>query len=703
MRRATSIVLLIILSACAPVSGPPESTVKPDEDPYLWLEEVEGQRAIRWVRARNQDTNRKWAERTSFKRLRERLLEVFDSEDRIPVVSKMGEHYYNFWRDTDNPRGLWRRTTLDEYRKAEPAWDTVLDLDVLARQEDENWVLSGLNCRQPDYRRCLISLSRGGADARVVREFDIETRTFIDDGFVLPESKGTASWAGPDSIFVATDFGAGTMTESGYPRIVKLWQRGTDLATAEVVFEGRPTDVSVSARADLAEGFETELVWRAIDFYNSDLYLRRDGQLIAIDKPSDASATIHRGRIFISLESDWTVGETTYATGSLLSADFDAYLAGGRNLHVLFEPTSQTSLAGFAPTRNHLLINVLDNVRNRIFVATPGPEGWTQRPLFRSAGFRTVGVSPVDPDHSDAFFTNTTDYLTPPTLSLGRVDGGDAEAQPEVLKQQPGYFDTDGLSISQHWATSADGTRIPYFQVGREGSDGPTLLYGYGGFLIPMVPGYSAGVGLAWLERGGTYVVANIRGGGEFGPRWHRAALRENRQRAYDDFIAVAEHLIERGVTETARLGILGGSNGGLLMGNMLTMRPDLFGAIVAQVPLLDMRRYHELLAGASWVAEYGDPDNPGDWAFLQRYSPYQNVRKDVAYPPLLITTSTRDDRVHPGHARKMVARMRDFGHDVTYYENIEGGHGGAADNAQSAFMWALVYEFMWRRLGGGS
>ena len=283
---------------------------------------------------------------------------------------------------------------------------------------------------------------------------------------------------------------------------------------------------------------------------------------------------------------------------------------------------------------------------------------------------------------------------------LGSVANGN-DASPEVLKQQPGYFDAAGLAIRQHWATSADGTRIPYFEVGPEqGGDGPTLLYGYGGFLVPMLPGYSAGVGLAWLERGGTYVVANIRGGGEFGPRWHRAALRENRQRAYDDFIAVAEHLIERGVTDSSRLGILGGSNGGLLMGNMLTQRPDLFGAIVAQVPLLDMKRYHELLAGASWVAEYGDPDNAEDWAFLQRYSPYQNVQADAAYPPVLITTSTRDDRVHPGHARKMVAKMRDFGHDVTYYENIEGGHGGAADNAQSAFMWALVYEFLWRRLG---
>ena len=704
MRRVTTAVLSLTLAACVPVSGPPESTVNTDEDPYLWLEEVDGQRAIRWVRARNRDTVRKWGERASFKRLRERLLEVFDSEDRIPGVGKMGDHYYNFWRDTDNPRGLWRRTTLDEYRKPEPEWETILDLDALARRENENWVLGGFACRQPDYGRCLVSLSRGGADARVRREFDIDARSFVDDGFTLPESKGSVAWAGADSIFVATDFGPGTMTESGYPRIVKLWHRGQDLADAEVVFEGRPTDVSVSASADLAIGFETELVWRATDFYNSDMYVRRNGRLIPIDKPSDADASTHRGRVFISLKSDWTVGGKTYMAGSVLSANLDAFLAGDRDLDALFVPTPQTSLAGFAPTRNHVLVNVLDNVRNRVYVATPTDDGWSERPLFASDGFRTVGISPVDPDHDDAYFANTTDYLTPPTLMLGTVAAASSGDEPEVLKQQPGYFDTDGLTISQHWAHSADGTRIPYFQVGPEdAADGPTLLYGYGGFEIPLVPGYSAGVGLAWLERGGTYVVANIRGGGEFGPRWHRAALRENRQRAYDDFIAVAEHLIERGVTETSRLGILGGSNGGLLMGNMLTMRPDLFGAIVAQVPLLDMRRYHELLAGASWVAEYGDPDNPDDWAFLRQYSPYQNVRQDVAYPPLLITTSTRDDRVHPGHARKMVAKMRALGHDVTYYENIEGGHGGAADNAQSAFMWALVYEFLWRRLGGRS
>ena len=686
----------LLLTGCATGPTAEETPMSDDNsDPHLWLEDVEGKRALDWARARNRQTVAEWAERQSFKQLRKRLLRVFDAEDRIPSIAKMQDHYYNFWRDIDNPRGLWRRTTLDEYRKASPAWETVLDLDELARREDENWVLNGFECRQPDYGRCLIRLSRGGADAVVTREFDIASKSFVEDGFELPESKGSVGWAGTDSIFVATDFGPGTMTDSGYPRIVKLWQRGTPLAEAETIFEGKSTDVAVSARADLATGFETELIWQATDFYNSEQFVRRNGELVRIDKPSDADANVHRGRLFIELKSDWQTGERTYMAGTLLSADLNGFLDGNRDLAVLFEPTPQTSLADYEPTRNHVLINVLDNVRNRVSVATPVGDSWSQRPLFDDDGFRTVSVMSVDPDESDAYFATVTDYLTPPTLLLGEATG----AEPEALKSQPAYFDADGLTIEQHWAVSADGTRIPYFQVGRPNSDGPTLLYGYGGFEIAMVPRYSAAVGLAWLEKGGNYVVANIRGGGEFGPGWHRAALRENRQRAYDDFIAVAEDLIARGVTTTPRLGIQGGSNGGLLTGNMLTMRPDLFGAVVAQVPLLDMRRYHQLLAGASWMAEYGDPDNADDWAFLQRYSPYQNVREDVAYPPVLITTSTRDDRVHPGHARKMVARMRAQGHDVTYYENIEGGHGGAADNAQSAFMWALVYEFLWRQL----
>ena len=684
-----------------------------DQDPYLWLEEVDGKRALQWVAARNRATQRTLASGASFKRLRARLLEAFDAEDRIPDVDKLGTRYYNFWRDKSHPRGLWRRTTLAEYRRPAPIWEPVLDLDDLARRERENWVLSAFYCREPDYRRCLVLLSRGGADAVVVREFDLDRKAFVaakDGGFVLPEAKSNVDWAGQDAIFVATDFGPGTLTESGYPRIVKLWRRGQPLAAAETVFAGTATDVSVGAYADLGGDEPVQVVWQGTDFHNSTLYLRREApagdgpeaRLARLPKPDDADATFHRGRVFIELKSEWTVGVHRYKAGSLLAGDLAGFLAGSETLSVLFEPSAGTSLAGYAPTRDHVLVNVLDNVRNRVYVATPPAPGtpigtgWTRTPLFAVDGFRTVRVSPVAAHEDNAYFAHSNDYLTPPTLALGAV--GDA---PEVLKRAPAFFDSEGHAIAQHWAASKDGTRIPYFEVGPRDRDGPqpTLLYGYGGFEIPLLPGYSAGVGMAWLARGGVYVVANIRGGGEFGPAWHQAALKEHRGRAYEDFIAVAEHLVERGVATTPQLGILGGSNGGLLMGNMLAMRPGLFGAIAAQVPLFDMRRYHKLLAGASWVAEFGDPDDPGDWAHLRRYSPYHSVREDAEYPPLLVTTSTRDDRVHPGHARKMVAKMREMGHDATYYENVEGGHGGAADNAQSAFMWALVYEFLWRRL----
>ena len=690
----------LVLMAVAAAAQPREETMT--DDPYLWLEEVDGKRAMQWVKARNRASRRTLASRSSFKTLRERLLRVFDSEDRIPFVDKYGDRFYNFWRDTDNPRGVWRRTTLEQYRRDQPDWEEVLDVDRLAQKERENWVLKGFTCRAPDYRRCLVHLSRGGADAVVVREFDLDDKRFVapgDDGFALPEAKSTVAWAGQDSLFVATDFGPGSQTDAGYARIVKLWRRGQPLAEAQTIFEGETSDVAVSADADLTPGFETQLIWRALDFYHHEMFVYRDDKLLRLPKPDDALADAHRGRVFLELRSSWTPDERTYAAGSLLTCDLDAFLNGEHAFDALFEPSPGTSLAGWAPTRNHVLVNVLDNVKNRVYVATPSAEGFSRQALFPAEGFRSISIDPVAPNEDDRYFAQATDFLTPPAYSLGTV--GEA---PTALKQQPDYFDTEGLAIAQHWATSADGTRIPYFQVsagppGEEDAQ-PTLLYGYGGFEIAQLPRYSASIGIAWLERGGVYVLANIRGGGEFGPAWHQAALKEDRPRAFEDFIAVAEDLIRRNVTDQTKLGILGGSNGGLLMGAMLTRRPDLFGAIAAQVPLFDMRRYHRLLAGASWMAEYGDPDDPDEWRFLQAYSPYHNVRADADYPPLLVTTSTRDDRVHPGHARKMVAKMKDMGHDVTYYENVEGGHGGAADNAQSATMLALVYEFLWRRLG---
>ena len=667
-----------------------------EDDPYLWLEQVDGDKAMTWVKARNREARQALAQGKSFDASEQRLLAIFDSRDRIPYISKAGAHYYNFWQDAEHPRGLWRRTTLDEYRRPTPAWETVLDIDALARDEGENWVLAGADFLEPSYDRCLIELSRGGADAHVVREFDISTKSFVVDGFQLPESKGSANWAGKDRLFVARDFGPDTMTESGYPRIVKLWRRGQSLADAEVIFEGRRADISVGAYATLEPGYEAEFVYRGIDFYNTDLFIRREGLLKAIAVPSDATATVHRGRLFVTLDTDWTVDKTTYAAGSLLVVDLESFLAGERKLDVLYDPSPGSSLAQYRLTKNHVLVNVLDNVRNRVYAATPAADGWVRTPLTEASGMQTISVSAVDPHGDDRYFMITADYLTPFTLSLGAVSGPST-----TLKRTPTMFDATGLSIAQEWATSADGTRVPYFIVRNPNTKGPqpTLLYGYGGFEISMTPSYSAGVGAIWLEQGGVYVVANIRGGGEFGPAWHQAALKANRPRAYEDFIAVAEDLIRRGITSTRQLGVMGGSNGGLLAGNMLTMRPDLFGAVVAQVPLLDMRRYHQLLAGASWIAEYGDPDIPEEWAFIRSFSPYHNLDPGTRYPPLLLTTSTRDDRVHPGHARKMAAKMAAQGHRVLYYENIEGGHAGAADNAQRAHMWALTYAFLRRTL----
>jgi prolyl oligopeptidase len=459
--------------------------------------------------------------------------------------------------------------------------------------------------------------------------------------------------------------------------------------------------MSVEARRDPTPGFERDFVTRQVTFWTSEFFVRRAGKLVKVEKPDDASATVHREWLLLELRSPWNVGGTTHPAGSLVAADFARFLAGERVLHAVFTPQERVSLASFSGTRNHLLIATLDNVRGRVAAATFHAGEWRQEPLPGVPECGTSTAVPVDDLEGDDYFLVTASSLEPATLSLGTVGA----TAPRVLKRSPAFFDAAGLSITQHEAVSHDGTRIPYFQIGpadlpADGST-PTLLYGYGGFEIPLVADYAALVGAAWLERGHVFVLANIRGGGEFGPAWHQAALKQQRPRAYEDFAAVAEELIRRQVTSPPRLGIKGGSNGGLLVGNMYVRRPELFGAVVCQVPLLDMRRFSKLLAGASWMGEYGDPDNPEEWAFIREFSPYHTVAEDGSYPPILITTSTRDDRVHPGHARKMTARLREFGAPVLYYENIEGGHGGAADNRQKAFMEALGYRFLERELGG--
>jgi prolyl oligopeptidase len=670
------------------------------DDPYLWLEDVSGDESLDWVRKQNATVQDALEADAQFERLRSDLLAILDSDARIPYVEKLGPHYYNFWKDEKHQRGIWRRTTPQEYRKREPEWETLLDLDALNEAEGENWVWHGAECLKPadsgqPYERCLIALSRGGADADVTREFDLTMKEWVKDGFFRAEAKGALGWIDRDTVFVFTDFGEGSLTESGYPRIVKEWKRGASMAGARLVYEGQAEDMYIGAMHDDTRGHERDFVVRYLAFYNDELYLRGPGgELSRVEAPNSANKSAHRDWLLLELREPWTTGGRTWPAGSLLATRFDGFMAGEREFEALFEPTETTSLAGFDWTKNHLLLNVLDNVKNRISVLTPSADGWTRAALAGAPTLGTLSAGAVDDEESDDYFLTVTDFLTPTTLSLGSVG-----RTPEKLKEMPAFFDAGGLVISQHFATSKDGTRIPYFlvageKIGKDG-DNPTLLYGYGGFEISLTPAYSAGVGRGWLSQGGVYAVANIRGGGEFGPRWHQAALKAERHKSYEDFAAVAEDLIRKKITRPGRLGIQGGSNGGLLVGNMLTRYPRLFGAVVCQVPLLDMQRYHRLLAGASWMAEYGDPDQPEEWAYIRKFSPYHNVRRDVDYPPVLFTTSTRDDRVHPGHARKMMARMLEQGHDALYYENIEGGHGGAADNPQQAYMQALAYTFL--------
>ncbi|WP_326544668.1 prolyl oligopeptidase family serine peptidase [Mycobacterium sp. 2-64] len=704
------------------------------EDPYLWLEDVTGDEALDWVRARNEPTLARFRD-TDFERMRTEALEVLDTDARIPYVVRRGEYLYNFWRDAANPRGLWRRTTLDSYRTDTPEWDVLIDVDELGRADGEKWVWAGAAVIYPEYTRALVSLSRGGSDASIVREFDMLTREFVTDGFELPEAKSQVSWEDPDTVLVGTDFGPDTLTDSGYPRAVKRWRRGTPLAEAETVFEGARSDVNVAASASRIPGYERTLIGRALDFWNEELYELRGPELIRIDTPTDASVSLHREWLLVELRSDWFFGGTTYGAGSLLAADYEEFLGGTAQLQVVFEPDEHTALNHYAWTRDRLVIVSLVDVASRVEIVTPSrPSGddplrpapprlrssrasgddplrpapprlrssrasWRREPVAGiPAATNTVVVSADDT--GDEFFLDSSGFDTPSRLMRGTDD----EAL-EQLKSAPAFFDAENISVTQNFVKSKDGTPIPYFVVRPAGpaSDGPapTLLYGYGGFESSNTPGYSGVLGRLWLARGGTYVLANIRGGGEYGPEWHTQAIREGRHKVAEDFAAVATDLVDRGITRVEQLGAQGGSNGGLLMGIMLTQYPEKFGALVCSVPLLDMKRYHLLLAGASWVAEYGDPDNPDDWKFIAEYSPYQNISATRRYPPVLMTTSTRDDRVHPGHARKMTAALEAAGHPVFYYENIEGGHAGAADNEQVAFKSALTYSFLWQMLGG--
>jgi prolyl oligopeptidase len=674
-------------------------------DPYLWLEEVDGERAMAWVNEHNERSLGVLRGDPRYETLHQQALEIVQSQDRIPSPGFNHDGTIdNFWQDATHVRGVWRTTTLDSYRTAEPAWETILDFDALAAAEGKNWVYKGASCLPPDETRCLVMLSDGGKDAVTVREFDRSTKTFVEGGFILPESKGGATWVDENTLLISRDFGPGTLTSSGYPMIVKKLTRGQTIDQAQTVFTGHPTDVSVSGYTlrDADGVVQATLINRGVNFYEGETWrLNADGTTTRLELPAKSNINaLVQGQLVVTTDQDWTAPSgQEFRTGDVIAWDLDRWLANPATpAQLVIRPGEREAIEGISNTRNKLVVALYENVRGSVYVYEPNPASEWSRTRLNLPQNVTVGVGSAS-ERDDQVFVSVAGYLNPSSLYLADAATGASD----LTKSLPAKFDATGMVVEQFEARSADGTMIPYFVVHKgdmpmDGSN-PTLLYGYGGYQVSLLPGYSATVGKLWLERGGVYVVANTRGGGEFGPRWHQAALQENRQRAHEDFQAVALDLEARNITSQPRLGVMGGSQGGLFMGAMLTQRPDLINGAVIQVPLFDMLRFHKLLAGASWMAEYGNPDVPEERAWIERYSPYQNLRAGQPYPEVFIHTSTKDDRVHPGHARKAAARLEELGYPVLFYENTDGGHAAGANLRETARRLALEYAYLSRRL----
>jgi prolyl oligopeptidase len=666
------------------------------DDPYLWLEDTHGAKALEWVKAQNVKSTAVLQADPDYQKDYDAILKVLDATDRIPYGELDHQYVFNFWQDAAHPKGIWRRTTSADYANAAPAWDILLDLDKLAADEHENWVWKGADCT-PSLKRCLLTLSRGGGDAAVVREFDPEARAFVKGGFELAEAKSQITWLDEDTVVFGTDFGSGSMTTSGYPRIVKVWKRGGPMTDARTVYEGKDSDVASGGVVFHDPAGSIALVQRTPSFFTNEYYiLDPDGATHQLPLPLGADLKGAQGRaLLFTLRDDWTpAGRAPIAKGSLIA--YTPAASGDGNLAVLYVPDAHSAIDEVAAGRDAVYVSINHDVTGSIHVFRPAANGtWGQSQLDLPASGSThiVTTNTWGPEAQFRFES----YTTPTTLYATTGEG-----KPAAIKSLPARFDATGLATEQFFATSKDGTRVPYFVTRSRSLKGPapTVLYGYGGFEISLTPGYSANFGMLWLTRGGVYVVANIRGGGEYGPAWHQAALLENRQNAYDDFQAVAADLVKRGITTPKQLGIMGGSNGGLLVSANMVERPELFGAVVCQVPLIDMIRYSQIGAGASWEAEYGDPAKPADRAWILKYSPYQNVRKGKRYPPVFFVTATSDDRVTPVHARKMAARMEEQGHTVLFYENTDGGHAAAANHRQAAEMWALSFVYLKQMLG---
>ncbi len=679
-------------------------------DDHLALEEVQGAEAMAFVRASNDKALAALTTDPRYETFRAQAEAILTSTDRLPRVSFLGDGVSNFWQDGTNPKGIWRRTTLESYRTAAPRWETLLDIDALSRAEGRDWVFKGANCLAPEETRCLISLSDGGKDAVVVREFDLTTKSFVNEGFVLPEGKHRVSWLDADTLLIATDFGSGTMTESGYPFIVKAMKRGHPLGHATEIFRGEIGDggygVSPRVLRDANGVVEAVLFSRPLDTFRGETYaLGTDGKPYKLALPERVGISgMLKGNLILSPDEDWTFDGQTYAAGSLLSVPLATLgqardgVALNRASVEIFTPSPRQSLQGVSVLADSLVVGIADNVVGTLTRYTPSADGgWSATAIEVPAN---SDVSLGDSSKSTGqYFVATQGFLTPPSLSLGTATSN----QITVLKSAAAKFDASTHVVEQFEAISADGTRVPYFitrprDLAMDGK-APTVMLGYGGFQISLNPAYKPEMGKLWLENGGVFVQANIRGGGEFGPGWHQAALKENRQRAFDDFAAVAEDLMKRGITSAPHMGIYGRSNGGVLTSVSMTQRPDLFNAVVIESPLVDMMRYPELPAGASWMGEYGDPRTPEDAAYISQYSAYQLLRPDVKYPRAYITTNTMDDRVHPGHARKYAARLGAMGHDHLYFEDTAGGHSNDADPVANARRWARHYVYLSQQL----
>jgi prolyl oligopeptidase len=694
-------------AAPAPSVEQPGTDRDPDgADPYLWLEDIEGDRALAWVQAQNEATEEALTALPVYDSLRSGFFQMFQKLDqRVPSPSVRGAYLYEFRRDSEHQRGRWLRTPPEAFLTGDAEWEVLLDVDSLAAAEGEPWVFGGSRCLPPEFLQCVVFLSRRGADAVVVREFDARRNRFVEGGFVLPEAKQGVEWRDEDALYVFSAQNPREATASGYPRVVRVWERGTALEDAPVLFEAEPSDVRVGVFSLQTHDRTAHILVHRRSFFEADLHVIRNGELVALDLPPDRDLRLMGAQMVVHTKGAWTTGGHTYAAGTVLAIDFDDYLGGSRDFTVVFEAGERTTIEQIRRTRNLLLVNVLRDVKGELHAFEHRGGAWTGRKIETPA-IGSIQILGND-EYSDLFLFMHSSFLTPPTTYAHRADGHMVR-----LGGNPELFDTRGLAEEQFWATSKDGTRVPYFVVGPRDSvtppgnasadrARPTVLNAYGGFGSSRSAVYIPPVGVGLLERGVVFAVANIRGGGELGPAWHRAGQRENRQAAYDDFIAVAEDMIRRGITSPERLGITGGSNSGLLVGAVLTQRPDLFGAAHASVPLFDMRRYTRLLAGSSWIGEYGDPDDPEEWAFLRRYSPYHNLSADADYPPFLITTRTHDDRVHPGHARKMAARMQAMGHDVLFNEAGSGGHGARETFHEMIADQTLIFTFLLDRIGG--